>query len=493
MRRFFPWLLTLPFVQALALPMKISPCSPRRSAPFRWGGAVALRVLLIRLAACCLIPAAPGRAESPAKVPTYTLDDCLALARKQNPDVLVAAKRVDAARANITTARAQVYPQVTTSGYYQYREQSLSSEGGVAADTRKDDYYGTARVTQNVFSSGQVRNRIATAKLQADAENKTYLAQVDASLLATRLAFYQTLYAEASVDIRKQAVDLLTAQLKDQTDRLAAGSVGQLNVNRAQVSLANEQPSLQDAQSSVQTAYVALSALLGVAYPEDGRTQPFRVHGELSCPPMRLTLAECLAKAQAQRPEVVARKLAVDALRHQIVADKAGTRPQVSAFASYDIYSEPSLLSVRDNFSGYTIGVQATWNVFDGFATRGRVRSDQAQQGQAEAQLEAIRQQVDADVRTAFYALQDAANSLKPLGENIARATEGIGLSINNFDTGGATQLDVLQSRILLTNSRLTELAVRLSYHNALARLERAMGLGRPTEGSTTALPKTNK
>ena len=344
-----------------------------------------------------------------------------------------------------------------------------------------------------MFSSGQVRNRIAVAKLQADTENNTYLAQVDISLLATRLAFYQILYAEATVDIRKQAVDLLAAQLKDQTDRFAAGSVGQLNVNRAQVSLANEQPALQDALSSVQTAYVALAQLLGVAYPDDARTRPFSVRGQLSCPPMRLTLAECLARAQELRPEIVARKQAIEALKHQTTADKAGTRPQLSAFASYDIYSEPSLLSVRDNFSGYTIGLQATWNVFDGFATRGRVRSDQALQGQAQAQLQATRQQVEADVRTAFSDLQDAANSLQPLGENIVRANEGIGLSINSFDTGAYTQLDVLQTRINLTTARLIELAVRLRYHSALARLERAMGMGRPTQGNATAPLRTNK
>ena len=473
--------------------MKLSLCSRRRSASFRSGGAAAFRVFLMRLAACLLLPAAACRADGPAKVPVYALEDCIALARKQNPDVLVAAKRVDAARGVVTSAKAGVYPAVSTSGYYQYREQSLSSAGGVDADIRKEDYYGTARVTQNVYSAGQVRNRLAAAKLQADAENDNFLAQVDASILATRLAFYQTLYAEATVGIRQQAVDLLTAQLKDQTDRFAAGSVGQLNVNRAQVSLANEQPALQDALSSVQTAYVALAQLLGVAYPEDARTQPFRIRGELSCPPMRLTLAECLARAQALRPEIVSRKLAIDALRHTVVAEKAGTRPQVSAFASYDIYSEPSLLSVRDSFSGYTVGFQLNWNVFDGFATRGRVRSDQAQQGQAEAQLQATRQQVEADVRTAYSDHQNAANSLKPLGGNIGLANEGIGLSINNFDTGGATQLDVLQARINLTNARFIELATRLRYHNALARLERAMGLGRPTQGSATTFPMTIK
>ncbi len=477
----------------MALPMNFFLCPPCGLASHRSGSAAVLRVFLILTTACLLLPPVAGRAAPPQAVPVYTLEDCLALARKQNPDVLAAAKRVDSARANITIAKAPVYPQLTTTGYYQYREQSLTSAGGANTNTRKEDYYGTARVSQNVFSSGQVRNRIAAAKLLADAENNNYLAQVDASVLATRLAFYQTLYAEASIDIRQQAVDLLAAQLKNQTDRFAAGSVGQLNVNRAQVSLANEQPALLDAQSSVQTSYVALAQLLGVAYPEDARLRPFRVRGELSCPPLRLTLAECVARAQALRPEILARKLAVDALKRQIVVEKSGTRPQVSAFASYDIYSEPSLLSVKDNFSGYTIGLQATWSIFDGLATRGRVRSAQAQQGQAEAQLEAIRQQVEAEVRTAFYDLQNAANSLGPLGENIGRATEGIGLSVNNFDAGSASQLDVLQSRILLTNSRVTELAVRLRYHQALARLERAMGLGRPTQGNATARPAFNK
>ena len=442
---------------------------------------------------CLLIAVAPCLAGGPAGVPVYTLDDCLALARKQNPDVLAAAKRVDAARAAIITAKAGIYPSVTSNGYYQYREQSLTSAGGTNNTTRKEDYYGDARVSQNLYSSGAVRNRIAAAKLTADSENNTYLAQVDTSTLATRLAFYQTLYAEAAIGIRQQAVDLLTQELKDQTDRFAAGSVGQLNVNRAQVTLANEQPTLLDAQSSVQTSYVALAQLIGVAYPADARTRPFRVRGELSCPPMRLTLAECVARAQALRPEIVSRKLAVDAFKHTITVEKSTTRPQVSAFASYDIYSEPSILSVRDNFSGYTIGVQAQWNIFDGFATRGRVRSAQAQQGQAQALLEATRQQVEADVRTAFYDLQDAANSLRPLGQNIGLANETLTISTQNFDVGGATQLDILQSRVALTTARINELAVRLRYHNALARLERAMGMGRPTQGTAADLPTAKK
>ena len=440
-----------------------------------------------------LLLSAPALLAGSPTTPVYTLEDCLALVRRQNPDVVAASRRVDAAAAAITVAKAQLYPAVTSNGYFQYREQSLTTEGGQQPTNRKEDYSGDVRVSQNLYSAQAVRNRIAAAKLQLEAETNTYQAQVDTSTLAARLAFYQTLYAESSIAVEQEAVNLLGSQLKDQQDRFAAGSVGQLNVNRAQVALANEQPGLLAAQGSVQTAYVALAQLLGVAYPADAHERPFRVRGELSCPPVRMTLAECLARAQALRPEITSRKAQIDAYKHQIVVEKATTRPQITAFAAYDIYSEPSILSQRDNFSGGTVGVQATWTLFDGFATRGRVRSAQALVGQAEAQLEATRQQVEADVRTAFYDLQLAKETLPPLASTIRLASETQTLSISNFNAGLTDQLTVLQTRVDLTRARVTELGARLRYHQALARLERAVGMGRPTQGSTTALPATRK
>ena len=394
-----------------------------------------------------------------------------------------------AAPAAVTTAKAPLYPALTSAGYIQYREQSLTTQGGDAPTNRKEDYSGDVRLSQNLYSAQAVRSRIAAAKLQLEAETANYQAQVDASTLLARLSFYQTLYAESSIAVEQEAVDLLTTQLKDQQDRFAAGTVGQLNVNRAQVTLANERPALLASQSSVQTAYVALAQLLGVAYPADAHDRPFRVRGELSCPPVRMTLTEGLARAQAMRPEIAARKVSVDALKRLVTAEKAGTRPQITAYAAYDIYSEPSVLSTRDNFSGYTLGLQASWTIFDGFATRGRVRSVQAQVAQAQAQLEGARQQVEAEVRTAFYDLQLAKETLPPLADTVRLASETQTLSNRNFDAGLSSQLDVLQTRVDLTRARVAELAARLRYHQALARLERAVGMGRPTQGNATTAP----
>ena len=451
----------------------------RRASARRW-------VIFAPLAFAWLLTA--GR--SPAAPPTYTLAECVALAGKQNPDVLAAAKRVDAARATITAAKGAIYPALTSNGYYQYREQEVATEGGNQPRYRNQDYVGDVRVSQNLYSGGAVRKRIDAAKLQTQIGSLELQTALDTATLGVRTAFYQTLYAEANIGVRQQAVDLLATQLKDQKDRFAAGSVGQINVNRAQVTLTHEQPELIQARTELQTAYVGLSQVLGIAYPNGATDAPFRVRGSLEVRPLGLTKDECVGRALSNRPEITARKIALDVLGDQLVIEKSATRPQISAFAAYDIYSEPDLLATHDNFSGYTVGLQGTWTLFDGFATRGRVRGVVAQRGAAEAQLVATRLSVEAEVRNAFDQLRQAEATLRPQAENITLANETLQLTSHNFDAGLNTQLDVLDSRVQLTRAQSTELAGRLAYNTALARLERAMGLAPPDASNAAPNPR---
>ena len=418
-------------------------------------------------------------------LPVYTLEDCLDISARQNPEVRAADKRVEVAHSLVIQARAGIFPSITTTGYYQRRETSIATNGGVLTGIRPEDYYGDVRITQSLYSAGAVRNRIAAAVLAERIARLDQQAALATNALQVREAFFTTLGAEQGIGVRQQAVDLLEAQLKDQRNRLAAGLTNQVNVNRAQVSLANEQPALLQARSGVRTAYAALSQVLGISYGKDTAEASFRVRGTLEYRPFNMSLEECLGRALALRPEIEIRKLALDVNKHQTVVEKAATRPQVAAFASYDIFSEPSQLAVKDNFSGYTLGIAASWTLFDGFATLGRVRALRAARGEAEAQLVATRLQVETDVSVAFDQLKTAEATLKPQGTNIALANETLDLTTRNLDAGlNTTQLDVLQSRVDLTRARTIELGGRLAYNVALARLERAMASNRPLVGS---------
>ncbi len=416
----------------------------------------------------------------------YTLDDCLRLAAAQNPEVLVAAKRIDGAKGLVTQARAGIFPTLAANGFYQRREQGLASSGGLNQGLRKDDYTGDIRLSQLIFSSFSVRNRIAVAHLNERIVTLGYRTALNVVGAQVREAFNTTLAAEAGIRVRQSAIDLLEAQLKDQQDRLAAGSVGQLNVNRAQVALANEQPALLEARAGVRTAYAALAQLLGIAYEPGTVEAPFRVRGALEVRPFDLPVEECIRRALAQRPEVEVGNLALELLKHQLVVEKAGTRPAVSLFAAYDVYSEPVIAADQDRFSGYTLGIGASWTIFDGFATLGRVRGVRAQQGEAAQQVRATRLAVETEVRNAYDALRTAEATLRPQSQNIALANETLNLSTRNLAAGLATQLDVLQTRVDLTRAETQELGARLGFNVAFSRLERAMASNVPTPAGVT-------
>lgn len=419
--------------------------------------------------------------------------DCISIAVRQNPDILAAGKKLEGARALVTQAKAPIFPTVSSLGYYQRREQGLASQGNVDVNRRTDDYQLDVRVTQNVFSSGAVRARIAAAKLAERSSALDYQAQLETTILAVRLAFYQTLAAEAAIGVRQQAVDLLDSQLKDQKDRLTAGSVSQVNVNRAQIALVNEEPQLNEARYTLRASYVLLAQAMGLAYPEGAVNAPFKVRGELNARSLPAGLDDCLRRAENQRSEIAARTLDIESLNRQIVSDKSGTRPRLDAFAAYDVYSETSTLAQSDNFKGYTIGVNASWQIFDGFSTLGRVRGTRARIGSAAAALTAVRQSIQAEVRTAYYQLQEAIATLRPQADNIRLANETLQVTQNNFAAGLASQLDILQSRVDLTRTQATELAGRLACNLAIARLERSMGEGRPANLPLPDLAETKK
>ena len=88
-----------------------------------------------------------------AAVPTYSLDQAVALAQKQNPDIDVARKKLEAARGGVIEARSGYLPSVVSSGIYRYREQQEDTT------LRKNDYNASVRIVQNLYTGGACQQR----------------------------------------------------------------------------------------------------------------------------------------------------------------------------------------------------------------------------------------------------------------------------------------------------------------------------------------------
>jgi outer membrane protein TolC len=229
---------------------------------------------------------------------------------------------------------------------------------------------------------------------------------------------------------------------------------------------------LYDAQTRLQNSYLRVDELCGIA--ADSKAAHFNTSGRLQYTPRHPDLNESLAYAVAFRPEVRARQIDVEIEDQQLIIDRSDLRPHVDAFAGYELYSERDPAVGPEFNHGYVFGLNATWHIFDGFATRGRMQATRARREAALAGLQAMQRSVESEVRSAFLDLQQADNVLQSETQNVQNASQSLELARGNFAAGLGTQLDVLQATADFTRTRTTRLNAIYLHNVALARLARA-------------------
>src|SRR5436305_5989834 len=405
---------------------------------------------------------------SQAAVPHYTVEEAVALAQAQTPEIAIARKKVQGARGGWIEARSGYIPSLTSSGLYDKRQRQ--SETGL----REEDYNARLRVEQNLYTGGAVTSQVAIAQLNIDKANYELQEIVSRVTLDVRIAFNELLLNRAKVRVRQHSVRVLDEELKSQQQSFSAGIVGKLNVQRAEVALANEQPELFNADTQLRNSYLRLSELFGMDAPSGTAVAPFEVSGELQYQPNHPDLNDCLARADANRAVIKARQKDIEIEDRQYILDRSAMRPHVRAFSGYEVYSERDPAVGPEFNYGYVAGINATWNIFDGFATKGRMQATRARREAAVQALAAARRAVASEVRSAFFDLQQADRVLEIETTNVQAADESLDIAKSNFAAGLGTQLDILQAASDVTRTRTTRLSAIYLHNVALARLAHA-------------------
>jgi outer membrane protein len=400
--------------------------------------------------------------------PIYTIEQAVAVAEEHNPDILIARKKVQGARGGLIEARSGFLPFVSSNGLYDKRQQQSQSQ------LRQEDYNVTLEVQQNLYTGGQVTSQRAIAQLNIQKQN--YELQETASQVAmdVRIAFNELLLNRAKVRVRQDSVRVLDEDLKSQQQSFSAGIVSNLNVQRAEVALANERPELFNAETQLKGSYLRLGDLFGTEVNARGETAPFEVSGELQYEADHPDLTDCLARADANRAVIKARQKDIEIEDQQYILDRSALRPHVRAFSGYEVYSERDP-SVGPEFNyGGVVGINATWDIFDGYATKGRMQATRARREAAVQALGAARRTVASEVRGAFFDLQQAERVLETETNNVQAADESLDIAKSNFAAGLGTQLDILQAASDVTRTRTTRLSAIYLHNVALARLAHA-------------------
>jgi outer membrane protein len=413
---------------------------------------------------------------------SLTLPDCLRLALKQNPSILKAQQEIKRTRGLIVEARSAALPQVTLNGEYtQIDKNFIESFPSIPIHSNQQQpWAANIRVTQLLFAGDKVGAAIRGAKLLDQIAVLGFDRTVADTLLEVRSVFYRVLLNQAQVNVATQSLILLEQQLTDARHRFNAGTVPQFDVLRAEVEVANARPPLIRAQNDLRLSRETLVRLLALDSPTAApRTEftPIQFTGQLTYTASNWNLTNSLQQALAHRPELKQAEKQVNVADETIKVDKSGYWPELNLFGGYGIRNRNFNDSIDANIHGWNVGASATWSIFDGFLTKGKVQQARAVKSQAELDLADTHRNIELEVRRAYSDYLQALQLLQAQEKTVEQAQESQRLAEARFRAGTGTQLDVLSAQTALTQARSNEVQALYDYNVALATLERATGL----------------
>jgi len=454
-----------------------------------------------------------------------SLNDCIALALKQNQDIQIAELDPLKVDGNIMSAQGILDPVFQGNAVYTESEQVASSEtvafGGISSirsftTDMQSSINGTLpwglqyslglhlnddentfnrfieewsgglqlRLTQPLFRG---RGKIATLARIREAKNSRIASEATVrlttmnSLSEVIQAYWDLVGAIENLRVRTKSVDNAERLLDITQKRLKIGTAAPLDVVQSQAGLATRQSDLISARSQVADSADRLKRMLNM-----------QEHGVLSGKPIvptdrpspstkTIDPDESIKDALKFRPEIVSSQISIKNAELERKRAKNDMLPQLDVTTTVSQGGRGHFPS--DVFDGIRTAADNSYSVsFTGSlplrnrAARGAYHTAEINEREAEAQLKKVKQDLVLNVRLAIRSVETSRILVESTHQ--ARLVQETNLSAEEqrLKLGLTTNYQVLQIEEDLTNAEVQEVQAQISLEKALVQLELAQG-----------------
>ena len=325
-------------------------------------------------------------------------------------------------------------------------------------------------MTQPLYTGGQVTAAIRAARVGlATAEDRRKVSR-QAALKEAATVFHDILLARELNAIALENRDQKARFLDEARKKHAAGTATDYDVLVAKVGLENAKPAIVRTENQLLSLRERLRFLLG----RDGR--PVDVRGDLATEIAPYPeYGKALASAVENRPELSDIRHRIGIVEELVTIARAGTMPRLELQADLG-WRDSAFGDVDAEGKVWSAGLFASWPLFDGLRTRGRVaqaRSDRNTLRIEEAQL---LDGIALQVRDATNAVRDAGEVVRAIADTVGQAERLLALAEKGYEYGVKTKLEVDDANLNLNQARVNLAQARRDYLVANLNLRHAMG-----------------
>jgi outer membrane protein len=403
--------------------------------------------------------------QSPKIVIHLSVRDAEAIALKNNPGISVARLNALASQQVTREVRSALWPQAYANmTAVDARNNSRITAGALNNPIIYTRAAGGGTVSQLITDFGHTTNLVASARLQAKADEQNAAATKEDVLLAVDQAFYNALQTHAVLSVAEQTV-ASRQLLADQVSALTKSKLkSDLDLSFANVNLAQAKLLYLDALNNDKSAIASLSAILG--YPTLENFQLMSDTEPLTPPPA--DVEPLIADAFAKRPEILALEFGSESAEKLHQADHDQMFPTISALAAYG--DSP----VRDDhvYGPYgAVGVNIQIPVFTGFLFSAKSHESDLRAQAMRQRLTDLRNRISRDVRTSWLAAATEFDRVSVSEQLLAQANQALDLAQTRYKLGLSSIVELSQAQLQQTQAEIGNAQAGYEYRLALSVL----------------------
>jgi outer membrane protein TolC len=412
-----------------------------------------------------------------------TLAEAVRIALDRHPDVGKARASADALKGKVREVRAQALPEITiTGGSLRMRDPSFLNSSSLDKFP-KDLVDALNPVGANIFMYGisarqpiYTAGKVGTAMKLARVEAEGALSDIDTAeqnlALNVVKAWYGLLWAEKSRDSVTETQNQRIHHAAMARTRYENGVATQVDVLRSEVAVSNGKPELVRAENAIRLMRAQLNYYLGRPISEattvDGGFQDKDWEEE--------DIGKLTADAFRSRPELARLRTSERSAELTVDLARAENRFRADFTSEYGVMSRLPQNLLNDRFLRWTVGVNFTLPLFDGFRRSGMVSQAVANQRSVRLEREKVEQQVVLGLQQALDELRAAGETIAAARANIDQAERVLKMTQTNYEYGAATTLDIIDAQTALSLARTNLLRGQYAWSVARASLRWTMG-----------------
>jgi len=404
------------------------------------------------------------QAQSLDAAPALTLDEALATALKNHPQIVEAKANLNGADARIGQAAANYYPQVSIVADWNKGRLFLTPLESIrSTEVTTNALY----LKQTIYDFGRSSGALeATRGLREAADMNLVITRQDVTL-RVKSAYYLLLAAEQQVLAVRETVKSREAVYRQAQEYFNQGIRAKVDATRAEANYFTAQTALIRAENNREIARVELANAMGIASLGEALLAP-----PPSTPLLLPDLSQARREAMGNRAELQQLAALKTTASGNLKVAKSSYLPILSGTASLGYADRDFPPAGRV----WAVGVNLTVPLFSGFSSVEQVREANANLDALEARQGNLKLQIVKEAESAWLAANEAAARRVSTGKEVAAANENRSLAEGRYQEGVGNIIEVTDAQSQALDATTAQIQATYDYYTALARLDRVIG-----------------